>query len=88
MPVRNIDVSYDRYIKRRTQTGQSSAKITSSASEISTTLVYLNWISQPEYAEALALRRAVILAKEERFYRVVFASVLIVCATSILLYKR
>jgi hypothetical protein len=37
-------------------------------------LVYLNWISQPEYAEALALRRAVILAKEERFDRVAFAS--------------
>jgi ribonuclease HI len=35
---------------------------------------HLNQITEPEYAEALALRRAVVLAKEEGFDRVVFAS--------------
>jgi hypothetical protein len=35
---------------------------------------HLNWLSEPEYAKALALPHDVILAKEEGFDRVVFAS--------------
>jgi hypothetical protein len=35
---------------------------------------HLNWITEPEYAEALALRRAIVLVNEERFDRVDFAS--------------
>jgi hypothetical protein len=35
---------------------------------------HLNQITEPEYAKALALRCAVVLAKEEGFDRVIFAS--------------